>query len=349
MVNFLKKKEHKKIISRYNPDKHSGNEKFSNTDKVYDRNDYAMGTLITQRLFGAGAQKATDEAIFELRRLENIMSFFIDGSDISRLNSMAGISSLQISPETFEVIDKAVIFSNISSGAFDITIAPVVKRWGIMSPHQQVPSGTEIEELVKLVDYHCVKIDKNKFEAYLEKKGQMVDLGGIAKGYAADRIIDIYRKNSISSAFVNLGGNVMVLGTRQDGSFWRVGIQNPRGELNEIIGFIQLKDKTVVTSGDYQRFFIVGGVRYHHIIDPGTGYPASSGLISATIVTDRSINADALSTAVFILGADKGIQMLNHIENTDAVLISEDGTVSVTAGLRDSFFLTDTGRKLEYI
>jgi thiamine biosynthesis lipoprotein len=277
------------------------------------------------------------------------MSFFTENSDISKLNSMAGICSVKISPETFEVIDKAAMFSDISNGAFDITAAPVIKCWGIMSPHQQVPSESEILELVKLVDYRCVKTNKNKLEAGLEKKGQMADLGGIAKGYAADRIIEIYRKNNISSAFVNLGGNVMVLGTKQDGSFWRVGIQDPRGELNEIIGFIELKDKTVVTSGDYQRFFIADGVRYHHIIDPQTGYPARSGLISATVVTDRSINADALSTAVFILGADKGIKMLNGIKNTDAVLISEDGIVFVTAGLRDSFFLTDTDLKLEYI
>lgn len=317
--------------------------------KGYDKNDFCMGTVINQRLYGTEAKQAAYEAICEIKRLESLMSFFMEESDIAKINSKAGISDVQISSETLEVIEKSIIFSEVSSGSFDVTVAPVVKCWGITSPDQKIPLRKELEPLIKLIDYRCIKTDKGKCKVHLEKKGQMLDLGGIAKGYAADKVIEIYRKNSISSAFVNLGGNVMVLGTKQDGSYWNVGIQNPRATLNDIIGYLSLKDKTVVTSGDYQRYFTVDGVRYHHIIDPKTGFPANSGIISATIVTDCSINADALSTAVFILGLDKGLRMLSRFENTNAVLITEDGTVYVTNGLKNSFFLTDVNRKLEYI
>jgi thiamine biosynthesis lipoprotein len=328
---------------------HTKKEKLSASYECYDKNDFCMGTVITQRIYSTEAKKAAYEASRELKRLESLMSFFIEGSDIAKVNSAAGICDVQINPETLEVIQKSIMFSEISSGSFDVTVAPVVKCWGIMSSTQKVPLKKEIEQLIKLVDFRCIKYDTGKRTVYLEKKGQMMELGGIAKGYAADKVIEIYRKNNICSAFVNLGGNVMVLGTKQDGSYWKIGIQNPRATLNDIIGYLLVKDKTVVTSGDYQRYFAVDGVRYHHIIDPKTGYPANSGVISVTIVTDCSINADALSTAVFILGIEKGVRMISRFENTNAVLITEDSTVYVTHGLKNSFFLTDVNMKLEYI
>ena len=176
-----------------------------------------------------------------------------------------------------------------------------------------------------------------------------MDLGGIAKGYAGDEAIKIYKKYGIKSAYINLGGNVVVLGTKPDGKPWRIGVQNPRAENGFYIGIVEVADKAVVTSGDYERFFEENGKRYHHILDPKTGRPADSGLISSTIVTDVSMDADALSTAAFVLGLEKGRALVESLEGVEAIFVTKDKEVYVTDGLRNSFTFSDESKEFKYV
>jgi FAD:protein FMN transferase len=177
----------------------------------------------------------------------------------------------------------------------------------------------------------------------------VVDLGGIAKGYTGDEAIKIYKRNNIKSAYINLGGNVVVLGNRPDGSPWRIGIQNPRAANGLYIGVVKVTGKAVVTSGDYERYFERNNVRYHHILDTKTGYPADSGLISATIITDVSMDADALSTATFVLGLEKGMKLVNSLKGVEAVFITKDKKVYVTEGLKSSFTFDDESKEFKYV
>ncbi|MHB8126618.1 MAG: FAD:protein FMN transferase [Desulfitobacteriaceae bacterium] len=180
-------------------------------------------------------------------------------------------------------------------------------------------------------------LDPCEKSAGLQRTDQSIDLGGIEKGFAGDKFLVVFRKYGVSSAFTNIGGNVIALGTKLDGSPWRVGIQHPRQE-NSLIGLVAVADKAVVTSGDYQRYFMgSNGQRYHHILDPSTGYPAESGLVSVTIVADSSMDADALSTAIVVAGMEKGLKFLRRFPGTEAILVDIDLEVHVTAGLKNCF------------
>jgi len=313
--------------------------------EVYTSAVMAMGTVITQRVYGDKGQEAIDEASARIAELEDLLTFNEPEGDINKLNENAGKQKVELQPETLLLLEMAQKVSKLSGGAFDVTIGPVVKAWGIGTDNARIPSDQELQELLKLVNYKDLVLEGNT--AYLNKEGQMVDLGGIAKGYAGDMARDIYKKYGIKSAFINLGGNVVTLGTKPDGSLWSVGVRDPRPTVEGeelIIGAITVADKAVVTAGDDQRYFEVGGVRYHHILDPHTGYPAQSDLMSVTLVMDSSLEADALDTAAFILGLEKGKAMLEEYGGVEAVFITRDKKVYITDGLKDSFvFNEDSG------
>jgi len=196
-------------------------------------------------------------------------------------------------------------------------------------------------EKLKLVDYKDIISDKKNSTIMLGRTNQAIDLGAIAKGYTADEVKKVLLSNKISSAIINLGGNVYALGNKLDGTSWNIGIQNPLSTRGEYLGTINVTDKSIVTSGNYERFFIKDGVRYHHIFDPKNGYPADKGVISTTIVSDKSIDGDALSTSTYILGLDKGLKLVESIKGVEGIFITNDKKVYVTPGLKDSFELTD--------
>ena len=277
------------------------------------------------------------------------MSFYINSSDVGRLNLEAGQAQVLLSKETFEVIKKSKGYSELCNGAFDITIAPLVKLWGIFSKSQRVPSKNEIENILSLTNYKDIILNIEENSAKLSKVGQKIDLGAIAKGYAADRIIDIYKKNDVQAGFINIGGNVLTLGNKPDGSPWLIGIQNPFKIRGEFIGVVKISDETVVTSGDYVRYFEEDKIRYHHILDPRTGYPANSGIISATIIGKSSMESDALSTAIFILGLKKGMQLVNKINDAEAIFITFEKKIFVSDGAKEKFTFLDKSNEFEYI
>ncbi|MDF2524418.1 MAG: thiamine biosynthesis protein ApbE [Clostridiales bacterium] len=295
-----------------------------------------MGTVITHRAFGKHAEESLKAVGEEALRIEKMLSCFIPESEISRINRSAGVKCESLSHDTYEVLSRAIEFSR-SQGLFDVTIGPLVSLWNNGKDTFNPPEESRIKQIIPLVDYTDLLLDPCKKTARLQRIGQSIDLGGIGKGFAGDKFLEIFKEHGVSSAFTNIGGNVVALGRKPDGSQWRVGIQHPR-QGDDLIGFVSVTDKAVVTSGDYQRYFIdSNGKRHHHILDPSTGYPAESGLVSVTIVADSSTAADALSTILFIVGIEKGIRLLRQFDRVEAILVDLDLQVYVTAGLKKCF------------
>jgi thiamine biosynthesis lipoprotein len=297
----------------------------------------AMGTVMTHKAFGRNAADSLVAVCREVARLEGLLSRFLPGSDIGRVNGSAGTRSEKVSRETYDVLSRAVEFSRCFAGCFDVTIEPLVALWQMGRESLAQPDEPSIKRTLPLVNYRDLILNSRELTAGLRHGGQSIDLGGIGKGVAGDRILEVYRKSGISSACSNLGGNVVTLGARPDGSPWQIGIQHPRQE-NGLIGSVSVVNQTVVTSGDYQRYFTDShGKRHHHILDPTTGYPAQSGLIGVSIVTDKSFVADPLSTALFVAGMEKGLQFLRDFPHTEAVLVDSNLNVYITRGLRHRF------------
>lgn len=321
------------------------------------RVDVCMNTAVTQTVYGVNASRAAVAALREIQRLERMLSRFRPDSDIGRLVRAAGPGRrpLRLHDDTVRVLTTALAISSLSDGAFDITAAPLVSLWSVTSADAHIPSEDAITHARALVNYHALAVDQDGHSAYLSGEGQMVDLGGIAKGYAADRALHVLKRHGISSAMVDLGGNIALLGGKQDGTPWRVGIQDPDAARGECMGFLSLRDKSAVTSGDYERFFEAGGRRYHHIIDPRTGYPVESDLRSVTVVSNSSMIADGLSTALFVLGMENGLNMLRRLQEhgdlrfgpVEALFVTSDRQVYLTQGLVESYTPTSTPARSE--
>jgi FAD:protein FMN transferase len=331
----------------------AGTSKIAPKDQTYESEGFAMGTIITQKVTGAKGQAAIDEVTRKIKSLEKLLTFKEPGGDVYNLNKNAGIKKVKLDPATVKIIKKSIQVAELSGGAYDITVGPLVKSWAIGTPQQHVPSKEELQKILPLVNFRDIYIDEHS--GGLKKKGQMIDLGGIAKGYAGDVAIQIYKKYGIQSAFINLGGNVVTLGNRPDGSPWKIGIRDPlpkeenSTQGQQLLGYITVKDKAVSTAGNDQRYFEIDGQRYHHIFDPKTGYPAKLDLMSVTLVTDSSLDSDAFDTAVFILGLEKGRELLRRLGNIEAIFITTDKKIHVTDGLRDTFAFYGEGKGYEYV
>ena len=303
---------------------------------------YALGTIINLKVCGSKGEKAIKEAIEKLNDIDDKMSAFKEYSEISKINSKAGATPEAVSKDTYFVVKKAVEYSKILEGTFDPTIRPLVKLWNIGTKEEAIPEKSQIGETLKLVNYNDVILDENENSIMLKHKKQALDVGGIAKGFAADEVRDIFYKHNIKSALIDLGGNIFALGSKEDGAPWKVGIQNPFKPRGEYIGILSVKNKSVVTSGNYERYFMKDGKRFHHIIDPKTGYPSQSKIISATIISDNSIDGDGLSTGVYIIGIDKAMKIIEAIDGIDAIFITEDKKVYKTSGIdKNILTLTD--------
>jgi thiamine biosynthesis lipoprotein len=314
-------------------------------ENVASATQQAMGTVMCHRFFGRHAEECLAAVCSEISRLEELLSCFRTQSEISRVNQLAGIGSARVSFETYEVLGKAVEFSRTNHGLFDATIAPLVRLWSESRSALSQPAQAGIQRVLPLVNYEDLILDPREMTAGLRKAGQAIDLGGIGKGFAGSKILEIFTAFDITSAYSNLGGNVVALGTKPDGSAWHIGIQHPRLE-DRLIGAVSVADRSVVTSGDYQRCFTdKNGIRHHHILDPLTGYPSRSGLTSVTIVSEDPLAADVLSTTVFIAGMKKGHELLSSYPNTEAIFVDEDMQVFITKGLKGCF-QTDEGIRL---
>ena len=294
---------------------------------------FAMDTYMTVTAYGDNAQKGVADAIAEIQRLDNLLSIGKEDSEISKLNKSG---SAALSDDTAVMVTKALDLYKSTGGAFDITVLPLMELWGFTTQDYYVPTEEEIQSTLQRVGADKLTWDESTKTLTLGDK-QEIDLGGIAKGFTSSRIMEIFKKDGVTCGMVSLGGNVHLLGTKQDGSAWRVGIQDP-DNTDDMLGVLEASDCAIITSGAYERNFEKDGVTYHHIIDPATGKPSNSGLTSVTIVSKDGTLADGLSTSLFVMGKDKAIAYWKqHADEFDTILVDKDRNVYITEGIAGNF------------
>ena len=295
---------------------------------------FAMDTKMTVKVYGEGAHEAAREAKERLLALDALWSATREGSDVARLNSGAG-ESVALAPETMRLLRLSETVREETKGALDVTLLPLLKLWGFSGGVHRVPTAEEIEAARALTGAGKLKLDEAAGTARLEKSSS-VELGAVAKGYAGELVAAELKSRGVRSALLDLGGNIETVGTREDGTSWRVGLRNPFG--GALLGTVEVADAAVVTSAIDQRFFTdEAGNRYWHILDPATGAPAASGLASATVVAKAGGRADALSTALFVMGAERAAAFWRERQDFEMVLVGMDGHVWITEGLLDRF------------
>ncbi|KPU27180.1 thiamine biosynthesis protein ApbE [Caloranaerobacter sp. TR13] len=310
-------------------------------NKPLTRTEFLLGTIVTVNIYQDANPIVLDKVFERIKDIDNKMSKNIKDSDIYKVNINSGNDYIKVSEDVFDVIKRGIFYSKLSNGKFDITIGPLVELWGIGTDRAKVPSEEEINNTIKLIDYKKILLDEKEKKVKLMEKGMKIDLGGIAKGYAADEVADILINENVKHAIINLGGNIFALGSKPDGSPWNIGVQNPFTKRGDYIGIVKVIDKTVVTSGVYERYFEQNGKRYHHILDPYTGYPVENSLVSVSIITNKSIDADALSTVAFSLGLSEGKRLIENLDGVEAIFITKDKRVFITDGLNNTFKLTN--------
>jgi thiamine biosynthesis lipoprotein len=320
---------------------------------------YALGTFCTINLFDKGNSGLYSLAFNRIRYLEGILSANLEGTDLDMVNKRAGLNPVKVRPELMDVLEIALEYAEKSNGAFDPTVGPLVTLWGIGTDRERVPEREEIQNALKLINYREVEINRNEETVFLKRAGMALDLGAIAKGYAADEAAKLLADKGVDSGIIDLGGNIFAIGERKESSgkrtYWRVGIQDPRADRGNYIGILNVKNKSVVTSGMYERFFEQNGKRYHHIFSIGlqsaglqsaglqsatSGFPVENNLLSVTIVACNSIDADALSTAAFVLGWEEGRKLIAGVKGAGGIFVFDDLTVLVTENLQEDFTIT---------
>jgi thiamine biosynthesis lipoprotein len=320
--------------------------------------EFVLGTVCRVDLYEFGTQKLYARIFSRLNEIDRTMSARAADSrsafsSLMEINQNAGFAPVKAPQDLLEVLEQARGYAELTGGAFDPTIGPLVNLWGIGTEGERVPSRDEIAEALALIDWRDLIIDRAGGTAFLRRGGMALDLGAIAKGYAADEAARLAKEAKAARAIIDLGGNVLAIGGRtpdrgapirgekSEALPWRIGIQDALAERGVYIGVLLAQDKAGVTSGVYERYFESDGKRYHHIFSTKDGYPVDNGLVSVTIVTNRSIDADAFSTAIFALGYEQGMALLKTIPNTEAIFVFDDLSVLISEGLRETFSLAN--------
>lgn len=311
----------------------------SGCEERFRESRFLLGTVVEITVIGdrSSAQHAMKRAFDEIKRIDDLMNVYNENSEITRINRSAGKSAVIVSPDTLNVIEQSLKFAELTGGALDITVGPLMELWGFRGGKKKVPSYKELSEKLPLVDYKKVVVDKAHSSVKAVSPGMQIDVGAIAVGYAVDRAVGVLKEEGIKSALVNAGGEIYALGSPPGKHAWRIGIQHPRRR-GELLGILRLKDKAVSTSGDYENFFQVNGRRYCHIMNPKTGKPVE-GIMSVTVIADGATEADALSTALFPLGAKGGMKLVEEHEGLDCIIVTgekeEDMNIIVSSGIKD--------------
>lgn len=308
----------------------------ANSD-VAESTIFAMDTVMTLRVYGENGEEMVSLISKEINTMENILSVTREGSDVWRIDHSDG-AAVEVDDYTKSLLELAQTLGKRTDGALDVTMYPVVKAWGFTTSEYRIPADSELTALMERVGYDKISLKGNKVTMPAEME---MDLGSIAKGYAGEVAADLLRENGVTSALLNMGGNVQTVGSKTDGTAWRIGIQDPNEPTGSYLGVLQLVDQAAVTSGGYQRYFEEEGVRYWHIMDPATGSPARSGLISVTIVGDKGGMCDGLSTSLFVMGLEGAVADWRANRDYEAILVDEDNNVWITEGLKDSFALVE--------
>ena len=295
------------------------------TPKLYRQSQFLLDTLVEISVFSTNeqeARKAIAAAYAEIARIELLLSRYRSESQISLVNQSAGKGQFTpVTSEVYAMVDRALQYAVMTGGVFDITIGAVIDAWGIGTQHERIPETEELQRLVELVDARNVEMDPEQ-GIRLRYSEMMIDLGGIAKGYAIDRGIEVLRDHGMTMALINAGGDLRCLGVKADGSPWRIGVQHPREKTN-IVGVVKVSDEAVATSGDYERSFVQDGIRYHHIFNPETGMPARE-CQSVTILARTAEIADVMATAVFVMGPERGLAFMNEHPEIEGMIVRAD-------------------------
>ncbi|MBI4687415.1 MAG: FAD:protein FMN transferase [Nitrospirae bacterium] len=329
-------------------------------DSMYRESRMIMDTICTITVVSPSEREAKaviDAGFEEISKIETLINYFSPESEIAAINKSAGIKAVKVSRETLDIIKRAVEIAEATNGAFDPAIGPLTRLWGFSAKtvDRDVPRDEDIKNILPLIDYKKIRINTEASEIFLEKKGMELELGGVAKGYAADKAMEAVKTKGAKAALIAIAGDIKGFGLKPDGKAWKVGIQNPRIDLRvkgqveaalredslrgsgvkeeeDILAALYLKDTAISTSGDYQRFFIKDGKRYHHIINPKTGYPAS-GVISVSVIAPEGYTTDGFSTGVFVLGAEEGISLLESL-GIGGVIVDDNMEVILTKDLK---------------
>lgn len=310
---------------------------------ITSQESFQLGTYITLSIY-ADAEVPTEvfDKLFNLiDYYEYMISKSIVGTELNQVNENAGIAPVKVNEELLEIVRLGIEFAGYSDGLFDISIGPLVDLWGIGTDFANVPKDADIKEKMALIDYKTIVIDENEKTIFLPQKGMSLDLGAIAKGYIADRVKDLILEEGYESAIINLGGNVLTVGTKPNSDTWSIGVRDPESDAGSTMGILKLEDNSIVSSGIYERFFIEGDKRYHHLINPKVGYPEQNDMMSVSIISELSVDGDALSTTVFLLGLEAGFELVEELENIEAVFVMADRSVYITSGLGEKFILTN--------
>jgi FAD:protein FMN transferase len=295
-----------------------------------------MGTVVEITFMEGDSErntKAAEAAFSEIKRLEAILSSYRADSDVSRIAASAG-SAVKVSSETIEVIEKALSIAKLSGGAFDPTVGSLARAWGYSGEKGTVPTEAEVKKILPLVDYRKVIVDPNATTVALKDRGMVLNLGGIAKGYIVAKAVDVLKGSGVKRGIIHAGGDMTVFNSVSAAPF-TIGIQHPREK--KLLGEVHISNGAVSTSGDYERYFMKDGTRYHHILNPSTGFPAR-GTESVTIAAEDPTLADALSTAVFVMGPVKGMELVAGLAGVEAVIVDADGKVSVSKNFKGKIF-----------
>jgi thiamine biosynthesis lipoprotein len=302
---------------------------------VVTRAQMQMGTLVKITAVARSesvAQAGATAGFAEIRRLEELMSTWIPTSELSRVNTSAGVMPVYVSPETLTVVQRAIQVAEMTDGGFNIAIGPAVDAWNVIEG-RRIPTESELEAFRPLIDLQAVHVDVGKQTIFLEKAGMRLDVGGIGKGYAADQAVEALQRAGAVAGVVALSGDIKTFGRLPDGKLFPVGIQHPRKD-GSVLAWIDLQDEAISTAGDYERFFERDGVRYHHILDPRTLQPARS-CQSVTVIAHEGVWADGLDTGIFVMGAELGMQLVEALPDVEAIIVDHEGHVHVSSGLRD--------------
>lgn len=302
------------------------------TPREYSRGFFAMDTYMNISAYGGDAEKGVKAAAQRITELEKLLSVTDANSELYAINHNG---TAAMSAETAEIISFALDIAEKTDGALDPTVYPVLSAWGFTTDSNRVPSEEELSKLLENIGYERISVNGNTVSL---AEDMMLDLGAVAKGWAGDETKRILRENGVTSALIDLGGNIQLIGSKPDGSGWRLGLRDPEGTEN--VGVLTVSDCAVVTSGSYERCFTADdGTVYGHIIDPESGYPVNNGLLSVTIIADEGKLCDSLSTALYVMGADRAIEFWRENKNFDVILITENDELLITEGIADKFLL----------
>jgi thiamine biosynthesis lipoprotein len=316
-----------------------------NHKQLYSVQTYSMGTFVQQTIHGSDSETAAQKAADSIATLEDEISLKKDGSAIININANAGNVWTTVSSDTISILNDSLDVCRQSSGALDITIAPLSQLWDFDDSPTEPPSDSLIQQLLPKIDYSEVRINTDNSSVSIRDHGYAIDLGSVGKGAACDKAAQIYSEYHIDYGVTAVGGSICLYGNKPFGQKFSVGIQDPFGEHSSTIATLKLNASFVSTSGSYEKTFEYDGKQYFHILDPETGYPVETNLVSVTVVCDKGIISDALSTACFVLGYEKSLDLLSHY-NAEAVFIDKDKNVYVTNGLKDVLEITSDEYKI---